>query len=212
MKQHTDFLDTVMIDVPGCLMDLALAEIKNAIIDFCERSLILQVTTDPMGVSAGQDEYDIDAGTGYTPIKIMSLWYGDSRLSPIAPDMIDDSGVFNPTVAARGTPRRYTQRTPTEVTLIPTPDVTAVNMVAMRVAVKPLRSLSAIEDTIYENYFNEIVAGAKYRLMVSPGKSYTNPGAATYNKNLFEVGVNQARQRAVRGYTRSSLAVRMRRI
>lgn len=211
MKQHTDFLDAVMIDSPGCLIDVALTEIKNAIIDFCERSLSVQVTTDPMSVTAGQAEYDVDVDTGYTPVKIMSLWYGTNKLDPIAPDMINDVSSFNLAIDSTGTPNRYTQRSAAEVTLIPTPDTTVANSVTMRVAVKPLRSSTSIEDVIYEDYFDAIVAGAKYRLMLSPGKSYTNPGAAAYNKNIFETGVNQARQRTVRGYTRSSLSVRMRR-
>jgi len=212
MAKQSDFLEPVMVDAPGCLIDVALYEIRNTLIDFCEKTLILQINADPIGTIAGVNAYDIEVDSGYVPVKIMALWHNTNKLSPVSPDNLDAAATFNPSIKAASTPTTYTQFDAKQVILIPTPSLTEKRVVAMRVAVKPSRSSLLIDDQISEHYFEGIVAGAKSRLQLQPGKSYTNPQAAVVNNSIYSAAINVARQRAVHGYTRSSLSARMRRI
>ncbi len=203
MKKHTEFLDGVMPQVPGCLVDMALIEIKHSIIDFCERSLILQNDADPVSIVANSADYDIDVPTGYRSVKIMHAYYKDAEITPVAPDNVRKSGP--------GSPAGFNQPTPEEFRLYPTPDKTEANAITMRVALKPSRAKDDIDEFIFEDYYEGIVSGALHRLMSDVDKPYTNPNAALMHKVIYETAVNTARQRANRGYVRSSLQVKMRR-
>jgi hypothetical protein len=82
----------------------------------------------------------------------------------------------------------------------------------MRIALKPTRISTTIEDVVYEDYAEIIGHGAKYRLMSAPSKPFTSPDGAAASKIFFDEGVNAARQRASRGYVRSDLRVTIPRI
>lgn len=79
----------------------------------------------------------------------------------------------------------------------------------MRVALKPTRSSSTIEDVIFEDYAEVIGHGAKFRLMSAPNKPYSDIAGAALSRTIFEEGMNTARQRATRGYVRSDLRVKL---
>jgi hypothetical protein len=82
----------------------------------------------------------------------------------------------------------------------------------MRVALKPTRTSTSIEDFIFEDYAETVYAGARFRLLVVPAKPYTNPELALAFQNQYIGGMNQARQRSSRGFVRSNTSVQLRRI
>lgn len=210
------FLDEVLPHVPGCSVELALLAIKNSVIEFCEKSLILQRDADPVTVLANVSDYDLDADTGYKVVKVMKAWYKNTELQPIAPDEIVSPSAYNPNVvgstASSQPPTRIYQKDDVTFSLYPAPPERVVGAVTMRVALKPTRSSTEIEDVIYEDYAEAIGYGAKYRLMGTPAKPFTNPQAAGSSLAMFMQLVNSARQKAVRGYVRSSMSVQMRKV
>lgn len=215
-KAHTLFLDFVMPHVPGCTNEMALLEIKNTIIDFCEKSQIIQRDHDPVTVVQGQVDYDFEPPTGYLVTRIMKAWYKTKELTPMSPDEIDRPEVYNRMFTGADVgqtdPRQYLQKDERTYTLYPIPMETAKSSLTMRVALKPTRASNTIEDVIYEDYAEVIGNGAKARLMMSPGKPYTNPQGAVAALGMYQSGLNTARQRAVRGYVRGDLKVQLKRI
>ena len=92
------------------------------------------------------------------------------------------------------------------------PAETVGSAITMRVALKPSRTATTINDVLLEDYFEVISAGAKYRLLLSQGKPYTSPQLAAVERDFYISGINKAKQRATRGHLRSDLSVKYRTI
>lgn len=216
MSAYTAFLNDVMPDVPGCTLDIAKHAIKNACIEFCEKSLILQRDYDPVTVVAGVVDYDIEPPTGSLVTRIMRAWYKTTELIALAPDAIENAEVYNRLFTGANTdrqdPKYILQKDERTYSLYPIPVSTVANALTMRVAYKPSRSSTTVDDVVYEDYSEAIAAGAKARLMMSPGKPYTNPQLAGAHMEIFRQAVNIARQRAIRGHMRTDLSVELRSI
>ena len=212
---HTAFLDYVMPDVPGCTNAMALLAIKNTIIDFCEKSLILQQDHDPVTAAKGVVDYDLEPPSGYLVVKIMNAWYKGQKLDPLSPDQIQTPSVYNQNsgdLVNKGDPRFYLQKEARAFSLYPIPAETVPLSVTMRIALKPNRTLNTIEDVIFDDYAEIIGYGAVSRMALSPGKPFSNRQLAADKQSLYIAGLNVARDRAQNGYVRSSKHVRMRRI
>lgn len=217
MASYESFFPYVLPDVVGAPEPLVVHHIRNACIEFCEKSLILTRDHDPITVIQGICDYDLEPPGGYLVIKVQRAWLENNPLDPIAPDFVREAAVYNRLFASynaesRSTPHYYLQKDERTISLWPLPDRKFVNGLTLRVALKPTRTSTDIEDVIFEEYAEAIAAGALFRLQASPGKAYTNPEMAVVNKGFFEQGINVARQRASRGHVRSNLSVKMRRI
>jgi hypothetical protein len=215
MTANTAFLDYVLPQVPGCTPEMALLEIKNTLIDFCEKSLILQQDADPVTVINGIMDYDLEPPKDYLVVKIMKAWYKGQELDAYSGDQIQTPSVYNQNsgyLVNRGDPRFYLQKDARTFSIYPIPAETARLALTMRVAVKPTRSSTEIEDVIFEEYAEVIGHGAVSRLALSPGKPYSSRQFAADKQSLYIAGLNVARDRAQKGYVRSSKHVKMRRI
>lgn len=214
MNQYTDLYPEVLTDLPDCSPDVALIAIRNTVIEFCQKSLIYQITLDPLSLIYNVDTYDLDAPNGYRVHKVMKAWYRGVELEPLAPDDLAKPDTYNTIInnytPTKSPPQGYLQRDFDTVTFTPIPDQAYPNAITMRVALVPLRNSTSIDSFIYELFGEAIACGAKARLQISPGKPYTNPDAAAINQQRFVGAVNDARQRAARGNTRSDLMVQMR--
>lgn len=215
MKNHTDFLDYVMPQVPGATVDMALLEIKNTIIDFCEKSLILQETLDPVTAIKDIMDYDLEPPKDRLVVKIMKAWFKGTDLTPVSVDEIQSPSWYNQNadyVVLKQAPRMITQKDTETFSVYPIPEKTEANVMTLRVALKPSRSVNTIDDFIFENYAEIIGHGAISRLCLSPDKPYTNPQLALARNSLYLAGLNVARDRANKGYVRTNKHVKMRRI
>lgn len=216
MKTYEDFLDEVMPHVPGCTNEIATQAIKNAVIEFCEKSLILQTDHDPMSVIAGEVDYDLEPPAGYLVSKILKAWFKNTELVPTSPDDIAKPALYNRDFtdvdAGRADPTLIIQKDERTFSLFPIPLNSEANVVTMRIALKPSRSSTKVDDLIYEDYAEVIAHGALTRLMLSPGKPYSQPQIGVARNNLFSSGINLARQRASSGHVRSTRQVQFRRI
>jgi hypothetical protein len=214
MTPYENFFPEVLVELPDCSPDVAIMAIRNTVIEFCQKSLIYQETLDPVSIIGNIDTYDLDAPKGYRVHKVMKAWFKGSELKPLAPDDIGVPDPYNTIIGSytgqKGPVQGYLQKDFDTVTFTPIPDQAYPNAITMRVALVPLRTSTGIADFIYEQYAEAIGFGAKARLQISPGKPYTNGDAATVNQQRFNSAVNDARQRAVRGNTRSDLMVQMR--
>lgn len=216
MAVYEDFLSRVLIEVPGCAEISALLAIKDACIEFCEKSLILVRDHEPISLKAGEVDYDLEPPTGTLVIKVMKAWVENAPIDPMFPDIVRDASVYNREFssyqAAPSVPQRFLQKDERTVSVWPVPEKNYPNGLTMRVALKPTRSSTAVDDVLYEEYAETIASGALGRLLMSSGKPYTNVQAAMAHKGLFTQGLNVARQRAGHGHNRSNLSVRMRRV
>lgn len=216
MASYDDFLSRVLIEVPGCPEISALQAVRDSCIEFCEKSLILTRDHDPVTVKAGVVDYELEPPSGYLVVKVMQAWLDNNKLEPMAYDIIREASVYNRLFSAYqsapSTPIRYLQKDERSVSLWPLADKNYANGLTMRVALKPTRSSTTVEDVLFEDYAEAIASGALGRLMSSVGKAYSSAQGAALHKAQFTQGLNVARQRASHGHTRSNLSVRLRRL
>ena len=216
MASYEDFLSRVLIEVPGCSEISALLAIKDACIEFCEKSLVLTRDHEPITIKAGEVDYDLEPPSGYLVVKVMKAWLENKPIDPLFPDIVKDAAVYNRAFssyqAAPSIPQRFLQKDERTVSVWPVPDKDYPSGLTMRVALKPTRASTTVEDVIFEEYAETIASGALSRLLRSPGKAYTSVPNALDRETQFKQGLNVARQRAGHGHTRSNLSVRLRRI
>lgn len=216
MAAYDDFMPYVLPEVPGAPEPIVTQHIRSACIDFCEKSLILTRDHDPITLVEKIVDYDLEPPTGYIVVKVMKAWLENQELTPLAPDFVREASVYNRLFSsyesAPDRPRAYLQKDERSISVWGVPDKNYANGLTLRVALKPSRASTTIENVVFEDYAEVIAHGALYRLMISPGKSYTNPEMAAVHKNLFDQGINVARQRATHGQVRSTLSVKLRRI
>jgi hypothetical protein len=214
---YDDFLPQVLPEVPGCPEISAINAVRKACIDFCNRSLIHVVDHDPVTVIANTADYDLESPVSETRVaKIMRCWFKLVELAPAHPDEIGDPTFYNQNIGgvelAPSDPRIFTQKDADTFSLFPIPALTEPQTVTLRVALTPTRKSAGCATFLFEDWVDEIAAGASSILQATPGKAYFNPAKSAFNRQQFEAGVNAAKQTATRGYVRASLRVQMRRI
>lgn len=216
-KSYEEFFPYVLPEVAGCPEITAIQAIRDSVINFCEQSLIHQTDHDPVSVVARIADYDLDSPVNNHRItKVMKAWYKGVELLPAAPDQVRDPSVYNQRIGGYqtdySTPKYFIQKDSSTFSLLPIPDQSLSSAITMRVALVPLRTSTTCEDFLFEQWVEPIAAGAVSKLQLSAGKPYSNPAAAAIHQATFIRGLNAARQKANRGYTRSNLSVQLRRI
>lgn len=216
MKSFDVFYPYILPEVIGCPDPVVDQAISRTAIDFCEKSLILQRDHDPITVIANVQDYDFEPPTGYLVQKIMKAWYKQNELVPFTPDQISDAFAYRRKIDGvtpnKTEPLRIFQKDERTFSLHPWPVETVVEAVTMRVALKPTRAATTVDDAIYEDWLEAIVAGALAKLQMSPGKPYSVPNAAVLNQQIYMQKLNEARQKAIRGHVRGNQQIKLRRI
>lgn len=205
MTKYEAFYDYLLPDMKGCPLAAAKLALKSAAVEFCAKSLIYQVDSDAQSTDVGVQDYDLDTFSGYVVHKVMEVRINGAPVPPISIQDVEKLNADWRTV--QNMPTRFLQRDPKTITLIPVPD--AIYTVVTRLALKPSRTSSGIEDFLFEDYAPEIAAGAKAILMSSPNKPYTDLQGAAVNSAMFQSAINSALQRANRSFVRSDIRVRI---
>jgi hypothetical protein len=213
MATLSDFYQYVIPEVPGCPEVTADVAIRAALIEFCEKTLVIQRDLDPVTVVNGITDYDIDPPASQLVSRLMRVWYKDVELTPTAPDNVHNAEVYNTLFTGadkeRSDPRMFIQKDERTFSIYPIPKDTVANGLTIRAALKPTRNAETIEDVLFEDYAETVAHGAKYRLLSMASKPWTNGPAASLALAAFNSGINVARQRASRGHTRADLRVRL---
>lgn len=205
------FLPHVLPYVPNCFEEQARIAIRNACIDFCRDSLVLQEDLDPIGSIKGTNTYDVDVPTGYVLTQILSLYYVGRRLERKSQLELEKLYTRDWQTLV-GTPRAFTQFTPDTFSVAMNPDETVRNAFTGRIAYTPSRASTTVEDVVFERYVDDIVAGALARLMVTPDQPYSDLKMAAVNAAKFKAGAAAARSFVNGGMNHAPMRVRYQRI
>ena len=207
MASYEDFFPQILPDAPGVPEPIAINAIRNACIEFCEKSLILARDLDPITIRQGIIDYDLEADSGYLVTKVMTAFVENTKINPMAPDFVREAAVYNRLFssyqAQQSTPSAYLQKSERQITIWPVPEKDYSNGLTISVSV---------DGVLLEDYAEAIASGALRRLMATVGTSYSNPKMAAVHEGMFQVALNVARQRATHGYVRANLSVKLRKI
>lgn len=199
-----DFLPEVTQFLPDVPELVAKNAIRNAAIEFCEKTRYWQVDVDPISVVAGQRNYVVPTPADTKMVGVVSAYYNTNLLIPKGPDELARIYRMGDWQQVEGAPQYLTQIIKPEVILVPTPYEDKAESLHLRVAIAPTRASEEISEDVYENYLMVIANGAKAILYNTPGQPYFDKTSAKECQMYFRAGIANARILIDKGLTRSS--------
>lgn len=196
-KTWDDFIPLLLPHVsgaPNATMKLYLAQ---AAAEFFARTYVWRREIDPISLTRGVAEYDIDVyvcGGLVEDIKSVIL---DDVAQPLQRIQIDAVPVNH--TATTGTPRSYWLIDDRAIGLFPTPDRRYI--LRASAVLKTSRAATEVDDWVFEEWADAIVAGAASRIVDIPGKEWSNPALAAEYRMRFEKAIVGARIREKRTTT-----------
>lgn len=191
------FRPRVALRIPSCpdpLIDLA---VIDSAIAFCEKSTVLRRLLDRITTVANVATYDVDMACDTKLVLIHRAWCDDREISAT----VEEDAVFPVPAAATmaplqvGRPQALVFTEPGTIGLFPVPDT--VYTISMRVSLAPTRDADSVEDELYDDWVEGIVAGAVSRLYLTP--EFMNAGFAAAYDSIFESEVRSALVQSNRG-------------
>lgn len=171
--------------------------VRNACIDFCHTTLLVQTVT-TQNIVADQQDYNLTIPAESVLARVMKVFYGDTELAPNTVESVNSGVVVRGNVGdatqRKDTPVVYFQRTPTVATIsvYPLPATALTLGLGVRAAFAPTRTAANVDDSLLNYWAEEIAAGALYRLMSTPGQAFSDLSMAAFQKNKFDVGCRSA--------------------
>lgn len=206
MTAITDFTQARVIpEVIGCPIFVAVESVRDAAIEFCNRSRYWRVTLASINIVAGQATYTLIPPTDSSISEILSVRHNTFVVNPTSEFSLD--GQYPSwRLLTSSQAEEYFSNERNIIRLTPIPSVSGTANLDVRVVLKPSRTSTTIPDQLYDHYLEEVAAGAKARLMVMPGVDWSNPDLALYYRTVFESGIKNARGVAVTGYNATPVA------
>lgn len=212
----SDFVANVLPDLPGC----PTASVKKAVIDaakeFLTESQVWNEIQDPLLILAGVNEYSLDGpSTGAKCIDIKAIyapWMARGELFGVNMEQLASVFPFWDT-ATGSQPTHYTRAFDfTNFRVFPFPaNVPSGTQVRVHGVYTLTDAATVIPDDIVDRYGERIASGAKYRLMLNPGKTWSNPQLAKYHRDEFDNGKISAKVDAMHAKTTGNFIVPARR-
>lgn len=192
MIPFTNWLPDVLPEAPNCPRVTAINAIRQAVITFCQHSRFWRHDMDPMTTVAGVRLYELDTPVQTRVVAVRALQLDSQPLTEFNVDALDkeDAGWRS----RQGLPARYSFQDPMTVLLDTIP--LAAGVLSATLALKPEQSAAGCDDILYEEYRDAIAAGALARLLMMPGKPWTDPNVASLKQTVFMSHADAAKVRA----------------
>lgn len=198
MAQLAALLSDVSSDVQRVPDVSVERELRRAAIEFFSQSCVWQGLAEPITLKVGQQTYDLESAESQARVlrPVGEVGYIAQRKIPIRPyqDVFFKPTADNSAVLVIGT-----QPSGNTILVWPPPSTSAVaETLILNAIYVPTRTAVSIPDRLLDCWQDDIVAGAKWRLMRRPGQPWSDAtGAATY-KRLFYRGIARASRERVR--------------
>lgn len=210
----------ILPDIPTLPRPALENAVRNACIDFCERTHLWTQDLDRITVAVDTREYTLTEPSGAEIILIDDVKYKQNgadddqftTLDPISENQknLQDSGSWKYRDSA--TPSGYyaLPDNPTEILLYNIPNVASTEGLLVKVVLRPSRSCTTVEDFIYKSHFKTIGLGAKADLFARKGQAWRDPNMAASFESKFINACNEAMVLKMTGGTKRETRVRMR--
>lgn len=185
--------------VPGCPEPLIDDAVRQAAIEFCERTEALRERLSFNTVIA--QDYVVMAPLGGDVARVyrVSVVNADTRLERSRREDYDEDG-------SPGQPTEYYVENLNTMRFYPVPD--AVYPVVVNAVVKPARDATTLDDLLFSAYRDAIAAGARKRLMGMSSQPWTNTSQAAIEGEIFNDAIDTIRMRKATGGTNAPLRTR----
>lgn len=206
----SSFLPDILIEVPGASDPLVESHVREAAIEFCAKSKAYVHRVEEMDIDAALSTYEWDIPSKTMVVEPIEVWLNKTKILPRSPSEL--SRMYSDWTTETGTPlyylNDYSDARDRQLVLVPQPAAAYPGGVTARLALKPSRAASAVDELIFEEFGQLIAIGAKSRLMVMPDRPWSNANSGMFYRQQFELGIAQAAMRAEKGHSRAPLRTR----
>jgi len=197
MSTLDSFLPEVRPWAPGVPDATAYRAIRNAAIEFCERTLMWKYENTIAVLATDSSTRSMTSPAGSVPHDIEVATFEAIELDPIAArDMDAKLPGWRDTSASTGTPKYLTQIDHDTLTIVPAPIGDGSLYVRMRL--KPSQTATTLPDFLTK-YAECIGWGALGRILTVPGQSYTNPDLGAFYATRFREKIDNLSGMATKG-------------
>lgn len=194
MAAITAFFPEVLPYVPSCPTPIAANAVRNAIAQFCQESSWWTYTPAAIDIVSGTSEYALTPPAGALVSELLWVAFNDTPLVPKTEVQLDAVG--SDWKNESGDPVYYTQLSPRLIRLVPTPSSALTGGLKLRYALKPTPTATTVDDVVFEEWHEDIAAGALARLLEIKDKPWTSPTEAERQLGIFLAGIQKAKTRA----------------
>ena len=210
---YSTFLPEVapfVFDVPEFVATNA---VRNACIEFCEKTRYLQLEVPTFDTVVNQPNYNIATLAGLTSdqifVDMMESWNGGALLIPKSSEELTRLFRWVDWRTQIGMPIYITRILQNEVLLVPVPQ--AISTITMRIAVAPSRASLTVDNEIFEHFVEFISYGARARLYDMPNQPFFDRAAAELYEQKFRAAISAIRIKVNKGLSRASVAAEFQR-
>lgn len=206
--QISALLPEILPDVPGVPDPVAIQAIRQSCIEFCVETHAWDEIQDPINLIDGVNLYDIDVPAGARVVTVKNIFMTNSELRPVS--MVELQTVMPNWQTATGSLPAYYNTTGDlgTVRVYPTPSQSNGAQITVRAVYAPTLATLSVPDAVINRYLEPIMSGALHRLMMAPGKGWSNPQLAVYHKAQFDDGVVRAKIDILHEKTQGSIKVK----
>lgn len=203
-----DFLKFVLPDVPGCPDELVRQAVMFTANRFCVDTQCIDAISDPVQLEEGVQDYDMDIMPGLQAITIKSVWTPTRELTPVTMSELNRM-LPNWQVATNSEPSFYNMvKGFGKLTVYPIPAAPLGSDMTFHAVYAPNQFGTVVPDALVDFYLDTITAGAKARLMITPGQAWSNAQMAVANQSLYDAGVVSAKIDVMHNRVPGSIRVR----
>lgn len=190
-----DLLSDLLPDVTGCPDPVAERALFFAAQRLCAASGLWQVRHDPISVTPGVANYELDVPVAGRLHTVIAVELDGQKLTPSDYAFILHS-------PDRGQPKRF-YVDGAEVALVPTPN--AAGALYVTAAYVPAASVAGTLPDVLEEYREALLLGAKATLFAQREQPWTNVQLADYHAQAFQRASSAARIRVATGRAGAAL-------
>jgi len=204
----SDIVPFVAPEVPGCPEVLIKQAIVQTAIEFCTETLAWQEIQDPVIVIDKSNELDVEVPTGARIVTVKDIWASNRKLRPVTMEQLFER-LPNWQTAEGSEPTYYNASADWRtIRIYPIPLDANRAKLTMRVAYAPTLAATTLPDEIGTKYLDGLTGGTKSRLMLMPGRSWTNAQMAGVYRQQFNDQMLKAKIDVLHDRVQGSVSVR----
>lgn len=216
-RDFSSLVPRLQPSVPGCPYQTITQYIRDSAIKACEKTLAYRYQQPTFTLTPGTYTYNYRKPLDTQVHAVFSTLMNNQPLEVLS---LDKALALYPTWADKYTtsediatygsePRSISQISPHEFVVLPLPDAERTYTMRMFYALKPTRSATDMDETIFDELEDVIMHGALQQLLVLPNTNWSDRELASYHAKQFAAQTAERRARANLGSSRSTIRAQM---
>lgn len=185
----------VLAAAPACPTPTVVRALRSAARELCEKASCYQYDMGVVVVPAGIATVALDVPNQTVLHKPIALTLDGHKLWPTSPTLLDQD--YRDWRTSTGIPSHFMRSTEdqSDLMLYPIPQGTYTTTTGLRgrIAVKPTRNATGVEEIFFERYQDAVIDGALGRLLTIRSAPWYQPDLAAYHESEFIRAIEVAR-------------------